>query len=103
VAGDDVEFARELLTVFITDTRENLLQVRCTLDQGEGLSSARIAHAIKGAAANVGALSIQRKAQCLEDAIRRNDTEAITGAEELIATAIEVTIAELKKLGYDIE
>ncbi len=103
VAGDDVEFARELLTVFISDTRANLEQAKHAFAQSDLASATRAAHAIKGAAANVGALSIQRKAQRLEDAARRNDPPAVATTEELIATAIEATIAELKKLGYEIE
>ena len=103
VAGDDTEFARELLTVFIRDTRANLQHAKEAFAQGDITSSSHAAHAIKGAAANVGALSIQRKAQRLEDATRRKDPDAVAIAEGLIATAIEATLSVLEELGYEVE
>ncbi len=65
-AGDDREFYKELLEIFLDDVPERMKLLRNALKDGDGEQVARAAHAIKGAAANLSATQIFETALQLE-------------------------------------
>ena len=75
----------ELVTLFLRDTPERLedLLVR-PLD---GNHVARVAHAVKGSAGNLGAMVLQECARALEEAAHRGeDTDALASLGEAVRT-----------------
>ena len=65
-AGDDREFLRELVEMFLADVPGRLGELRDALDAGDASRVAAAAHGIKGAAANLAAEGIRRVAFDLE-------------------------------------
>jgi CheY-like chemotaxis protein/HPt (histidine-containing phosphotransfer) domain-containing protein len=51
----DPSLIREILQMFIEDTAENLEKLAGFIDEGDGESAVRTAHALKGSAGNIGA------------------------------------------------
>lgn len=79
-AGDDVDFFKELLELFLDDVPQRMENLSASLTAGELEESAGVAHSIKGASANLSAKPIQQVAAQLEQAARQGHP-----AEELTA------------------
>jgi signal transduction histidine kinase/DNA-binding response OmpR family regulator/HPt (histidine-containing phosphotransfer) domain-containing protein len=71
--GGDPELFREVLGIFLEDSREHVALLRRGLDNQDCQGARRAAHRIKGAAANLAAVSVQKAASALETASRDND------------------------------
>ncbi len=86
-AGVDV--ARAVLSSFWSSTDDLVAAARTALemDDFEGLD--RAGHAIKGAAANVGAQGIFEAARDLEAAARASDKESAAASLTAVETAVE--------------
>ena len=90
-----VDILRELSEIFVTDIAARLEHLRKAQLAGEEESVRRLAHAIKGSAANFGALVLARLAETLERSPRCEDDEAV--AE--LARAFEEVRAHLDAAG----
>ncbi|NEP17332.1 MAG: Hpt domain-containing protein [Leptolyngbya sp. SIO4C1] len=66
LAGDDPEFELELLQLFLSDVQASLGQLANAIAVGDTVSAEQIAHYIKGASANVGAIALAAEAAQLE-------------------------------------
>lgn len=62
----DVEFERELFTIYVEDCAERIDRLRAVLAAGDSDALRRDAHTIKGASANVGTTQLQGIALELE-------------------------------------
>ncbi len=82
----DEELAREILECFLADIPDQLGSLRKSLESGDASAAERQAHAIKGAAANVGGERLRQTALAIETA---------AGAGNL--TAARAGIAELER------
>lgn len=80
LSGNDAEFEQELLQMFIEDTEEQLSQLGTAIAEDDPTLSQHIAHHIKGAAANVGAMAIASQAAQLE-AIYKQAEHSVKQAE----------------------
>jgi len=80
-AGDDREFYKELLEIFLEDTASRLVDLRASLTAGDCKKVASDAHGIKGAAANLSAIFVRDIALAIEQQGREED---LSNMEELI-------------------
>jgi len=78
--GGDEDFLRELLELVLTEIPDQMAQFleACRADQRE--VAERLAHSIKGAAANVGARRLSQAARTVEESVRKS---GIPGFEPL--------------------
>jgi histidine phosphotransfer protein HptB len=70
--GDNGEFLREIVGIYIEDTPNRLTELKTSLAAGDIPTFTRAAHTIKGSSANVGATALKEVAERLE-AISRKD------------------------------
>ena len=75
--GGDVELARVIAGVFLGDIPEQLRVLQSCLESNDVPAVARHAHAIKGAAANVGAEALRGVAAKIEARGREEDLETV--------------------------
>ena len=79
VEAAGVEGAREILAAFHRSTHELLAKLKDELGRGDLDEAARTAHALKGSAANVGALALSGAARIVEDACKSDDATTALG------------------------
>ncbi len=72
LADGCAEFMAELLQIFIADSQNHLSTLRVAIAQGDYSTALHAIHQIKGASANVGALTLQAIAARLEQHLRHN-------------------------------
>ncbi|MGM0574785.1 MAG: Hpt domain-containing protein [Myxococcota bacterium] len=70
--GDD-GFMEEVLGLFLEDTIPRLTAIREALARGDSAEAARVAHALKGSAANVGAIRLRDTAAAVEARAKADD------------------------------
>ena len=99
IVGGDMGFAAELLGVFIHDTREHLQQAVVALAGEQFEQVARHAHAVKGAAGNIGALAVHREARLLERAANVSDLAAARRRQRALDDALGEMIAAVQRRG----
>ena len=90
-AGDEKDFYRELLEMFLEDVPQRIAEVRAAAAGGDPAKMAAAAHGIKGAAANLSAGPVRECAYAIEALGRRGSTD---GADPLIAALV----AEVERL-----
>ncbi|MEM1238905.1 MAG: Hpt domain-containing protein [Cyanobacteria bacterium P01_H01_bin.26] len=66
LSGGDKAFERELLQMFLVDIEDSLGQLTGAIAAGSQADIQDLAHYIKGASANVGAVALSREAAELE-------------------------------------
>ncbi|MEM7065745.1 MAG: Hpt domain-containing protein [Cyanobacteria bacterium P01_B01_bin.77] len=66
LAGGDTAFEKELLQMFVGDTEDTLEQLALAIDAENQTAIQELAHYIKGASANVGAVGMSKTAAQLE-------------------------------------
>ncbi len=64
--GDNGEFLREIVGIYIEDTPKRIADLRAGLAAGDVAAFTRAAHTIKGSSANVGAQVLKGIAERLE-------------------------------------
>jgi PAS domain S-box-containing protein len=87
VAGN-VRLYRNLLEQFVAKQSDADVQITAALEKGDRESAQRLAHTLKGVAANIGIEGVQVAAASVEKAIRENDP------------ALEAFISELRSVMY---
>lgn len=96
--GDNDEFLREIVEIFIEDTPLRMADLEAGLAAGDTAKFTRAAHSIKGSSANLGAVALGAVAEKLEHQSRR---EGLAGVAPLLAVLNDEFIrtkAELTKL-----
>ncbi len=83
--GGDRELAQEIIGEFLADVRRQLDALHETAESGSTAQLARQAHALKGAAATAGALTLKAEAERLEVDARRAGEERLGRAEGRVA------------------
>lgn len=81
LAGEDADFEAELLAMFLTDASSSLLQLEQAIAEHDIPATEELAHALRGASANVGASGLANAAAQLEHMAR---TGHVTGAIALL-------------------
>ena len=92
---DDESMARDILTVFLQDTPRSIVLLKEVLRSSDTADLERICHTIKGAAENVGGLSLGAIAREMEN-------NAKTGSVDLVRDQVEVLEKEFALLKIEI-
>lgn len=96
LSDGDKAFEAELLQLFVEDTRSHLSKLAEAIARDDADQVRRLAHHLKGASANVGALGLSEAAGILETEARQanlNPAPALQQQMQLNFTEIERLIA----------
>jgi len=95
---DDDALLRVVLDGFLRDVADWPAQFAAARSGGDGPGALRLAHTLKGAAGNVGAVGVQHAAQALERALASTtvDAETIDGLEAECLAALDSGIVALR-------
>jgi polar amino acid transport system substrate-binding protein len=78
--NDNKKLFRNLLEKFVVNYSGYEKQIRSALDTNDMELSVRLAHTLKGVAANLGIIGVQSNAKFLEDILKQNQVSQIEGA-----------------------
>jgi HPt (histidine-containing phosphotransfer) domain-containing protein len=81
--GDQDEFLREIVGIFLEDTPQRLAELDQCLAQGDASRFSRAAHSIKGSSSNLGANALRDLAGQLE---HRSQKEGLADVGALLAS-----------------
>ncbi len=82
--GDNDEFLREIITIFLEDTPQRIAELDQSLAAGDVPTFTRAAHSIKGSSSNLGTLRLRALAEKLEfDARKTGLGDVATGLAAL--------------------
>jgi HPt (histidine-containing phosphotransfer) domain-containing protein len=87
VTGGDPVLRRGLIDTFIQSGERALADIESALPRDDRERVCRAAHTLKGAAANMGAGSLQRAAAALEAASRTEPVEVLAGLARAVSGA----------------
>lgn len=80
--GDNDEFLREIIGIFLEDTPNRLNELTQGLASGDVGVFTRAAHSIKGSSSNVGAMRLRAAAEKLEHTSRKEGLGTVAPAIE---------------------
>ena len=80
LAGGDKAFEKELLQLFVRDTENTLAQLEAAVSSENQTAVQSLAHYIKGASANVGAVGMSRAAAQLEKLAKTGNLKAASSS-----------------------
>jgi signal transduction histidine kinase/DNA-binding response OmpR family regulator len=95
--GEDPAFARELLMVFAQFATETISSLRIAVGLGDDVQIRRLAHGIRGAAANIDAAELAHQAEAVEMA---PDTASARAAHQVLEAILDETLAEWRRSGW---
>jgi PAS domain S-box-containing protein len=90
--GGDLEFAKSLASRFLAEVPPKIQQLNVAVATGDLEAATKLAHAIKGAAGNLGGPAVQNCAKSLELAGKGEDRKTLT----TLLPVLEERFAELK-------
>jgi HPt (histidine-containing phosphotransfer) domain-containing protein len=96
--GGDHQLFRELALIFVEDSPRLLEALRVSLAERKRGQAERSAHGLKGIAANVGGVRVERMAVVVEDAARANQLELADIGFQTLSAELARLIAELRNL-----
>jgi HPt (histidine-containing phosphotransfer) domain-containing protein len=96
--GDNGAFVRELIDIFLQDSRPRLEEIENSLTQGDTTTASRAAHAIKGSCGNFGATRLHASSLTMEKTAERGDLEAARALLPGLREDYEATLRELEKV-----
>ncbi len=67
----DTDFERELIGMYLEDSAAQAVEIQKLVDQGDYATLKKVAHTLKGASANIGAVGLQQAAFEIEKAAGR--------------------------------
>ena len=96
--GDNDEFLREIVGIFLEDTPQRITELDHSLKTGDVPKFTRAAHSIKGSSANLGAMALRFVAEKLEHESRTNGLGEAAPLVESVKLEFARAQAELGKL-----
>lgn len=98
LAGGDTAFEKELLEMFLNDAENSLQQLETALASNSVEAVEELAHYLKGASANVGAVALSQAAAQLErQAKQRKIVQAPRTLAQLQSLCREVKITAMRR------
>ncbi|HLH20798.1 MAG TPA: Hpt domain-containing protein [Bryobacteraceae bacterium] len=94
----DFAVVREVISIFQTDTRARIGKLRQALADGDAARARGEAHAIKGSAAQVGALEVSELCRSMEAAAARQDVAAASSLFPQLEIAFAAVCSAMAKL-----
>jgi two-component system, sensor histidine kinase and response regulator len=99
ITGGDAEFERELADTFVASGDQALADIIAALKTNDYDTVRKRAHALKGASANIHAVSLSTVASNLENAARSQALPVMSGLVDELAQKLAAVNAELRKVG----
>jgi len=96
--GDNDEFLRELVGIYLEDTPQRIAELDSSLAAGDTQTFVRAAHSIKGSSANLGAAALRSVAEKLESQARSAGLGDVAGLVALVKSEFARTQQEFAKL-----
>lgn len=96
--GDNDEFLREIVGIFLDDTPQRIAELDQSLAAGDAPTFTRAAHSIKGSSSNLGATALRTVAAALEEHARRHGLAGVGPLIEPVKTEFARAQAALKTL-----
>lgn len=96
--GDQDEFLREIVGIFLEDMPRRLTELDSSLGTGDAAKFSRAAHSIKGSSGNLGAMVLRDVAGKLELRSQKEGLGDVAGLLNELKIQFELATAELKKL-----
>lgn len=88
LSGYDLEFEQELLCLFVADALDHLTQLNLAVTQADWPQAAALAHHLRGASANVGAVAIEQSAAAIENSLRCAATRTLKSLLEQLQHSV---------------
>jgi HPt (histidine-containing phosphotransfer) domain-containing protein len=85
---DGLELVRDLVQIFFRESPDRLDRMRCGLSLGDGAQLSQAAHAIKGAAAGLGAVELAARAGQIERRARTGDLGGLAAEVDAVELAL---------------
>ena len=98
LTGGDAEFERELIGTFVSSGDQCLAEILAALEVKDLDTVSKRAHALKGASANIHALTLSAAASNLESAARANSLGEIDGLVRQVSERLRAVNAQLSKV-----
>lgn len=95
--GDNDEFLREIIGIFLEDTPNRLTELTQSLAAGDAGVFTRAAHSIKGSSSNVGAARLRAVAEKLEHTARKEGLGTVAPTLAELNQEFLVAQTELQK------
>ena len=99
ITGGDAEFERELADTFVASGDQALADIIAAMKANDYDTVRKRAHALKGASANIHAVSLSAVASNLESAARSQSVPALSGLVDELAQKLAAVNAELRNVG----
>ena len=96
--GDNDEFLREIIVIYLEDTPLRLAELDQSLAVGDGPKFTRAAHSIKGSSANLGAMTVRTVAERLEHQSAKQGLGDVAGLIAEVKAEFSRAHAEFSKL-----
>lgn len=87
--GNDRELMAEIFALFLEVAPPLLMRLNAAVDDGDLAAVVAMTHEIKGAAANVGALELQRQAKLLDASARQRLLPSVREHHELLRLELQ--------------
>ena len=100
VRGDEARYLR-ILRLFAEGHERDLEQLTRHIEAGELEAAQQLAHALKGAAGNVGALEIHAQASALDDVLKQRQQAAAAVALVPLAAQLPTLLAALEQVLHE--
>ncbi len=97
-SGDNDEFLREIVGIFLEDTPQRIAELDQSLAAGDLSKFSRAAHSIKGSSSNLGASALRAAAEALEHQVQAHGLAGIADGIEKVKTEFGRARAELTAL-----
>ena len=95
--GDNDEFLREIIGIFIEDTPLRIAELEMSLAAADIPTFTRAAHSIKGSSSNLGALRLRQIAEKIEHGSRKDGVGSVAADVALLKTEFAAAAADLNK------
>lgn len=94
---EDEDLARELMRTFLEQTPDQISTLKSHITNGETQSAERLAHSIKGAAANLGGEALRAVAYEMEKAGKAADLQAMASMLPELEKQFDILKAEMER------
>lgn len=96
--GDNDEFLREIIGIYLEDTPNRLRELAQSLATGDAPTFTRAAHSVKGSSANVGAMGVRAVAEQLEHQAQRQGLAQVAALLQELQAEFARAEAELHRM-----
>jgi HPt (histidine-containing phosphotransfer) domain-containing protein len=96
--GDGDEFLREIIAIYLEDTPQRIAEMEQSLAGGDTGRFTRAAHSVKGSSANLGAMTVRKVAEQLEQQSNQHGLVGVAELVDALKVQFEIAQTEFSKL-----